>query len=982
MKRNSRFLVAALLALPLMFSLGLEAAMAGSTQTGTIRGKVVDEKGQALPGVTILIRSEALVREQATVTDADGNYFMAGLPNGKYSVLAQLAGYLTIAQDTVVQVDKTTIIPDTRMREGELQETVTVTADKPIVDKTSSEKATVIEKEFTEKLPAGRNYQSLIQYAPGVTGGANPNILGGTANSNLYLIDGINGGDPVTGTFGFNLNFDAIDSVDIKLTGISAEYGQTQGGVTNLTTKTGGNEWSGSLRDVVRAPSWTNLYTNETQTTATFRRTFDPDHDPSTFNGYNKPGIPARGPSDDNKNNRISTTLGGPIVPDNAWFYLSYDRIKTNASASLGDPNGGVNGDGTYGDVFDGNFSLGKLTWQVNNDHRLQYQYSEDPAKTTRCYGQVFFGGPCYDSYTVDNQGQGGFVWVADWNATWGTNIVTDVKVAKFKNTFRITPLTPIPFRPNLPISGTGDMAPAIDLSDGTTYDANIFSADPEDREREQYEAGFTWFLDTGGIGSHTIKVGADYQKQDQIGSSIIQGNALFYFIGQGGSNVYDETNRSYLLWYDFAPPGSGGPVNRYSAVYVNDDWQLNDFLAFNIGVRAEKSVNENDLGEKIIDDFGVAPRLGVNWDITGQGKHVVRATAARFLAGINLTTLSPFVRAAGGQSSYDIYYNLDYPAPTAPGGSPNWALIAQVRPDPDTATFDENLKPQRIDEGTVAWDWAVTPTFGLGVQAIYRKWDNIITQANTYTYPDGVTPTKILQFRNNDDAKRNYKAAILRAEKRLGDNWMLMANYTWSEAKGNVTSEGGFDLFGAYPGVPQATRNREGLLPWDSTHNVKLQGFYSIPIKNPRHAVSVGAIYDYRSGNPYANFFNIPNVVVGPGADGIQDVPLGTIGSATDQVDAVNTFFEKRGTRRAPHNQQLDLALNYSFNFVKDVLFQTRFEVFNITNEQRAIAVDTNTNATGSTTASSGGWTFGYPTSYTQLQVPRAYRVQFAITW
>lgn len=981
MRRTLSLLVAAALVLPLFWTAAIDDAVAGSTQTGTLRGKVVDENGQPLPGVTVIVRSEALIRERATVTDADGGYFVANLPPGKYTVVTQLTGYLTLLSDTEVQIDQTTLMPRTVMKEGELSETVTVTATKPIVDKTASEKSTVIDKTITEKLPAGRSYQSLVQYAPGVTGGSNPNVLGGTSNSNIYLYDGVSTRDPVTGTFGANLNYDAIESVDVKLTGISAEYGQFQGGLVNVLTKQGGNDWTGSVRDVVDAPSWTSLFSLKSQ--ERFKKGF-------------APGIPSRTQSQDDKTHRISTTLGGPVVTDNAWFYVSYDRVSTVQSLPLGNPTGGVNGDGTYTRTFDGNNSLGKATWQITNDHKVQYFYSEDPATVPRCYYQLFFGGPCYDTWAVDNQNQGGFLWVGNWNSTWTSNVVSDVKVTKFKNTFLIVPLTPPGpgTQAGLPRSGTGDVGATIDLISGGGFDAPVFSNDPDARNREQYEAAVTTFFDTSGAGSHTIKIGADYQKQDRVGQSIIAGNALFYFsfvnppAGLGGNGApYDPLNRSYYFWLDFAPPGTGGPLNKYTAIYVNDDWQLNDHFSFNLGIRFEKSDNQNDVGEKIIDDSGYAPRLGMVWDVTAQGKHLIKATAARYLAGINLTTISPFIRAAGGQSSYDFYVNFDYPAPpsadlngdgTINGSDSNWVLISQSRPDPDVNQFENGLKPQLIDEYTLGYDWGITPTIGVGIQGVYRKWDEIITQQNGFDYSTGPA-RKLLFFRNNSDAKRDYKGVILRFDKRLANNWQMGANYTYSRSEGNVTSDSGFDTYGNYAGVPQAFNNREGKLPWDSTHAFKLQAYYSVPLKSNRHGLSFGAIYDYRSGFPFAGSATT-NIVVGPGPNGIQDVPLGspTAGGSDDQRDNVTTFYEKRGTHRAPFNQQLDLSANWTFAFNPKVNFSTAFEVFNVTNENHATAV----NAAYSSSTGLPASTFGFPTSYSQIQLPRSYRLNFALTW
>jgi hypothetical protein len=107
-----------------------------------------------------------------------------------------------------------------------------------------------------------------------------------------------------------------------------------------------------------------------------------------------------------------------------------------------------------------------------------------------------------------------------------------------------------------------------------------------------------------------------------------------------------------------------------------------------------------------VIDDSGFAPRLGASYDITGEGRYVVKATAARYLAGINLTTLSPFLRQAGGQSTYDLYFNNNFPN----AGLPDWLLIGQVR---STGTFDPNLKPQYFDEYSLGYEHSFAPNLG-----------------------------------------------------------------------------------------------------------------------------------------------------------------------------------------------------------------------------------------------------------------------------
>jgi outer membrane receptor for ferrienterochelin and colicin len=427
-------------------------------------------------------------------------------------------------------------------------------------------------------------------------------------------------------------------------------------------------------------------------------------------------------------------------------------------------------------------------------------------------------------------------------------------------------------------------------------------------------------------------------------------------------------------------------------SLYALDDWQPNQHWAFNLGIRFEKSVNENDVGEKIIDDNGFAPRLGATFDIRGDGKDLVKATAARYLAGINLTTLSPFIRAAGGQSSYDLYTNTS-PDP----GTPTWLLTGSVRPDTASATFADGIKPQAIDELTLGYEHAFSPTFGMTLRGVYRDWKDIITETFAYTYPppDGIA-TKTLRIDNNGDAKRTYKGVILTAEKSFGAKWQIDGNYTYSKAEGNVISEDGFDTFESFAGVPQTTANRDGFLPWDARHLLKIYGFYHIPINSPRHALTVAANYSYASGNAYAknNTASFDSgLVVGPGPDGVQDVPLGSSGVAAagtdDQTDtSVVQFLEPRGSRTEPSQWTLGLALNYNFSFSKRVTWETQFEVFNVTNNQSPLSVQSNYFA-NPTTASQirSNYVFGTPSSYSltgtpQFQTPRTYQFQFGVLW
>lgn len=907
-------------------------ALAGSTQTGTIKGQVVDQKGEPLPGVVLTLRSEAMIRERTTQTDAEGYFFAPALPVGQYRVVATMQGYQTTAVITEVQIDKTTPLKLT-MREGEMTEQITVTGAKPVVSKTQTEGAKIVSKKETNNIPVARSYQSLMQFAPGVSGSSNPNMLGGTSNSNQYLTDGVSIRDPVTGTFGSNMVFDAIEAVDIKTTGVSAEYGQFQGGVTNMITKSGGNTLTGSFRDVVSQPNWRSNWKLST------KKYF-----------YRDINIPGRPSTAGRRSNALNTTLGGPIVTDRAWFFLAYEKQSTTGSGLLASNR-------YYETFYDGDNSLLKATYQVTPEHTLRYFYQRDPADTSRCYFANFWGGLCYNESAVDVQTQGGAMWTASWSGIWGPNLVSDLKVARFQNEFLINDLD-APYNwesadqmgPARYPGGPLQPAPFVDLRTGNGFDTHVFSSDPETRKRKQYEAMVTWFLDSKSWGTHTLKIGADYYQQDVVGSSIIKGDALIYGYIDGdvpGTDPFVRSNRVYLAKQVFAPPSDAGPTNKMKVLFVNDDWQLNQNLAFNLGLRYEKNLNENDKGEEVISDDAFAPRFGVTYDVTGKGVHLVKGTYSQYLAGINLTTLSAFVRAAGGQSAYINYRNRDRRP-----GMIDWYPVSEVSPDPSTNTWQKDLKPQRIDEWTLGYEWSPIPEMGIGLKYVDRVWNDITTVR--YRVVDGLKYTHIF---NNSEAKRDYKAWILTFDKRFSNNWMVSGSYTRSESKGNVTSDAGFDSFQSWD-IPETEGNRFGYLPWDVKDAVKVYGYYALPLRSERHSFTIGATFNYASGPVYAKNRTATDV---PGYEG----------------ERIPVFYEPRGCRRVPGTWSPDLSFNYGFKFNKRVQFEFRSDIFNFLDIQKPI------NLYSDWQPDTSNARFGHATAYgTDFQTPRTFRFQFALNW
>lgn len=939
-------------------------ALAGSTQTGTIRGRVIDTKHVPIPGAMVTLRSEALIRERVTLTDAEGNFFAAGLPVGKYQVVAQLTGFSTEAVITEVQIDKTTLLAVT-LREGEMTELVTVTSEKPVVSKTQTDWTRIVDLFGARLLPVNRTYQAILQLAPGVTGGANPNVLGGTAASNQYLTDGVSIRDPLTGTFGSNMVFDAIEATELKLSGISAEYGGFQGGMVNMITRSGGNSLTGSVRDVVTQGNFLARFSGSSQDL--FRPT-------NTDLGYQRPGIPGRNPASEKRNNQFQFTLGGPIVVDRAWFFLAYDTVSSSNPGDLGNGR-------SFPNRRKQDFTLGKSSWQVSDDQRLQLFYQRDPARLTTCYGG-FWNARCYEEATVDMQRQGGFLYVVNWNAVWNPTVLTDLKVARFQNDFNLEPLAEAVDIVQ-PRSSSGKIGLAV-VPGFYLLDTNVFAAEPEKRSRDQIEGSASLFLNTRQFGTHAVKFGLDLYRQKNRGSSAIRGGALFTITeirNQGPVNVLE--NRHYQQWIDYPLPRQVGAETMLTTLYAQDDWVLNPRWSFNLGLRLEKSVSKNDVGRKVFDDLSLAPRLGASWDPNGTGRHLVKGTFARYLTAINLATMGPLNQISGGQSVFTIYTNTAT-APGAPGywGTPIWKQALQVVP----GRFEKGLKPQRIDETTLGYELAFSPEMGLGVRFIDRKWSDIATLRWDYRSTAAGTE-RIQTLRLNPDAQRSYRAWVVSFDRKYVGGWSLSANFVRSKAEGNVEDDTGGATLGAVAGVPQFTDFADGPLSYDRPDQFKLQGSYQIPLPPGRHRAVIGLVFDYRSGAPYQKNFTESNVVVGPGPNGVQDFPLGhQLQPGEDSDDwyepSLVHNYDGRKLHRSPPIKTVDLSLSYTFTLSRKLLFETRLEVFNAANWQKPLNVSSQWITGKTALEDSTNYLFGFPLAYTDIQQPRRFQLQFALLW
>ena len=288
-------------------------AAAQVATTGTVQVVVSDSDGGRLPGVTVTAEAPDTITRRTAVTDAEGVASLEALaPSAQYRITAALQGFADQTLDRVlVRSGQTASVTFTLAIAG-VTEAVQVTAQSPIVDVKSATSGQDITLQLTESLPTGRSYQSYLQLVPGVlpddqNQSGNPaarsgmnysDINGaiGVSTDNVYYFDSIDVTDPVTGTFGANLNTEIIQEQKVITGGIPAEYVGATGLISNVITKSGSNAFHGSANYFFQN---SNLVAENKNGQAQEFATKD--------NGY---------------------TIGGPLFRNKAWFFGSYRYVN------------------------------------------------------------------------------------------------------------------------------------------------------------------------------------------------------------------------------------------------------------------------------------------------------------------------------------------------------------------------------------------------------------------------------------------------------------------------------------------------------------------------------------------------------------------------------------------------------------------------------------------------------------------------------
>ncbi|HEU4521469.1 MAG TPA: TonB-dependent receptor [Thermoanaerobaculia bacterium] len=1002
-----RWLALVLLLLPAVPSVHAQGT------TGTLTGTVTHQ-GSPLPGATVVVSSPNLQGTRTTVTGENGGYLFAALPPGDYTVRFEMEGMSPVNQSTRVSVATTSRV-DARLAISEVAEAITVTAAAPAVVETT-EVATNITAKTVDELPTLRTIGATALLAPGVQtafGRSNQlNISGGPGYDNLILVNGVVVNENLRSQIHNLFIEDAIQETTVLQGGISAEYGRFTGGVVSTLTKSGGNEFSGSLRDSLSNPSWTA-----------------------------KTPWPDQADNVDELSEVYEATLGGYIVRDRLWFFAAgrsveaatqYFTTITNLPFTTGTSETRLEG---------------KLTARLAQNHNVVASYLDLANETSNTWFLSFGDGSpaVYDLRSLYNQEQPNTLATVQYNGVITQNLLLEASYAQKDFSF------------------VGSGAPSRDRIEGTllvdTSNGNRRYWSPtfcgvcgnEERNNNSWIAKSTYYLNARSLGSHTIVAGVEnfaetrFVNNHQSGSDFrilagtVRDAANEVVIGAHGGPYPIFAPGAIIQWNPILFPSIGSDLQTRS-LFLNDRIDLNKNFSFNVGVRYDQNDATDSFGNVVSDDSAFSPRLGATWDVFGNGRSRANVTWGRYVSKIMDGNVGGAASPAGNPASITFFYrgpaiNVDGPdLDPAQALAALWsafdAAFAGLTTDnyldhpwfrsatiPGASTqFDRSIASPSMDEITIGYGTSFAGSAYVRGDYIMRNWKNFyqnLLTLDTGRTADGRGDRSLM--RNTDELEREYRGLHVQAGWRPS-RYNVGGSYTYATLRGNDASEASATatspnttLQGWYPEyLGYERRMPVGSLDGDIRHRLKAWGGVNFGI-GAAGRVNVSVLHTYVSGAAFGALGTIDASGITTPFEGRPVNPGYAVTSAgipSRLGDQHDFWFTDRDAFRTEAFNSTDVALNYRLPLWQMEFF-AQADLLNVFNDAAVISPSVTIQTRRSAGASSGlsafnpftastiecpqgaeaaecaalgahwqkGPQFGQPTGPSSYQDPRTYR-------
>ncbi|MDX2032516.1 MAG: TonB-dependent receptor [Blastocatellia bacterium] len=836
-------------------------AMAQET-TGRIEGTVTDVSGARIPGATVKVEGSAFSR--TTTADSDGFYRMLQVPPGIYKVSVQAEKFASASVEAVaIVLGKTTEVPFS-LKVGNVSEQVVITSDDVArIDPADNKIQTNITSRVMDSLPKGVNMTSLLKISPAarpesLSGGFQ--IDGASGSENSFIIDGQEVSNFRTGVLNTNNNlpFQFVQEIQIKTSGFEAEYGGATGGVVNVVTKGGSNEFHG-LVEYQFEPNklWAGprpvLNSFRTGTGANFVQ----------INEYLRPG------KDKFTNHYPAFAVGGPIAKDRLWFFTSYapqifDTTRTTNFFSADPRTRTQTASETWSQQVRQEYFQGRLDAAPINNLRLSATYTWNPIVEDGIlpFGQISIGGVVPSVNFGGSIGrltgrqlterQGGrqnsnnVTMQAVYTPT--SNLVTTFRFSRGFLNEKLNSYF-IPQQTRFICAGLAVPAGAncalgfqnITNNNNRFYDVSV---------RRNFEGDVSYITNKLG-GRHEFKGG--YQNT-KVTNDVLTGYIPFGIVQiQYGLTINDLTGRN-----DPVTPGSigagllqrfgatGAASNQAHSIYFQDRWQPTSRLSINAGVRFEKEnlPSFNSFAPPINFGWGdkIVPRVGFAYDLTGNGKNKIFASYGQFTDrlkfelprgsfGGNFFRVDYF-EINPANPNYDYYTlprilgnNVDVLGGKCPINNPSGLTRCQydfriASNNPNATIFDgkvdPNLSPFRQTEFTAGFERELSRNYLLSVRYSFKNLNDAIEDAGFPT-PEGseayiignpgkglhAETAKAQGYAKTTTPQRRYDALEVKLDRRFSNSYFFNLAYTYSRLYGNYSGLASSDENGrTSPGV------------------------------------------------------------------------------------------------------------------------------------------------------------------------------------